>query len=670
MANRDEPEHLRIAAAHSTQATAAPARVFISYASADKSIADAVCAALELAGIPCWIAPRDVKPGALYADAIIRAITNAKALVLILSESSNASSHVGKEVERASSKKRPIIALRIDAAALTPALEYFLSESQWIDASGAKRDSAYARLIDAISDPRSDATEGATLIGTASAGTPRSRQKRTWLMAGIAIAALMIVAITSLKFVMFRHAPTERSVATANPIIDKSIAVLPFTDLSDKKDQGYFADGIAQEILDRLERVPSFRIVGRASSFRFKGQTDNPAAIGTALNVAYLLVGSVQRDANRVRVTAQLIDTRTGSQRWSDRFESKLIDVLQIQDSIASELARVFQIAVEVGAGASASIKSSEALDAYLRGLQSFDQGTQESCQSAVVDFQQVLTFDPTFAPAAIGQARAYTFIGGDGWMPPNVAFERARSAADLAQKLDPKSPTPHVVMAEIHLVYDWDWKGADDELQQAFSLGPRESYGLRTASLSAAARGNWDEARQLAIQAIALNPLDPASQGSLGWAVYLRSGRVPEAESALRRSLEISPSWGSGRYFLGEALLLQSKYEEALTVFRQETLDDGQLEGSAMVQFVTGHKADSDRLLAAAIERDGTSWSSEIARVYAFRGEKDHALEWLEKAYKMRDEDLFFIKGDPLFKSLEADPRYKAFLRKMNLPD
>jgi TolB-like protein/tetratricopeptide (TPR) repeat protein len=668
MADRAEPEDLR-GPAHSAEATAEPVRVFISYASADKPIADDVCGALESAGIPCWIAPRDVKPGALYADAIMRAITSAKALVLVLSESSNASSHVGKEVERASSKKRPIIALRTDATPLTPALEYFLSESQWIDASATKRDSAYAKLIDAIRDPRSPATGDAALIGTALAGTTSSRQSRTWMMAGIAVVSLAVVAIIGVKFVMFRHASAEKSLAAASPVINKSIAVLPFADLSEKKDQGYFADGIAQEILDRLEKVPGLRVVGHVSSFRFKDKSDSPVAIGTALNVAYVLAGSVQKGADRVRVTAQLIDTRTGAQRWSDQFESKLVDVLQIQDSIATEIARVLQIAVEVGMVASASIKSPEALDAYLRGLQSLDRGTQEGCQSAVADFQQVLTSDPTFAPAAIGQARAYTFIGGDGWMPPKVAFERARSAAQLAQKLDPKSPTPHISMAEIHLIYDWDWQGADDELQQAFALGPRESYGLRTASLSAAARGNWDEARQLAIQAIALNPLDPAAQGSLGWAIYLRSGRLPEAEKALRQSLEISPTWGSGRYFLGEALLLQGKYDEALAVFRQETLDDGQLEGSAMVQFATGHKADSDRQLAAAIERDGTSWPSEIARVYAYRGEKGQALEWLDKAYKMRDEDLYFIKGDPLVKNLEADPRYKAFLRKMNLP-
>jgi len=224
--------------------------------------------------------------------------------------------------------------------------------------------------------------------------------------------------------------------------------------------------------------------------------------------------------------------------------------------------------------------------------------------------------------------------------------------------------------MAAIHLEYDWDWTGADRELQQAFALGPRESSGVLSASRLAAALGHWDEARQLAIEAIALDPLDAAAHGSLGWAIYLRSGRLAEAEQSLRRSLQIAPQWGSGRYFLGEVLMLQGHHEAALAEFRKETLDDGQLEGSAMVYFATGRKAESDAQLAKAIARNGSSWASEIARVYAFRGEKDRAFEWLEKAYEARDEDLYFIKGDPLFKNLEGDPRFKAFLKKMNLPE
>jgi len=248
MADRAEREDLR-GPSHCAQGTVGPTRVFISYASADKPIAETACAALEDAEILCWIAPRNVKPGALYADAIVRAIANAKALVLILSESSIASSHVGKEVERASSKRRQIIALRIDAAPLTPALEYFLSESQWIDASSAIRDSAYARLIDAIREPQSVGAGGTPFLDAA-AGTPKSRHNRKLLTTSLVVAALAVTAVIAIKFVTSKHTAAELPIyAASTAVSDKSIAVLPFADMSEKKDQEYFGDGMAEEVL-------------------------------------------------------------------------------------------------------------------------------------------------------------------------------------------------------------------------------------------------------------------------------------------------------------------------------------------------------------------------------------------------------------------------------------
>ncbi len=179
----------------------------------------------------------------------------------------------------------------------------------------------------------------------------------------------------------------------------------------------------------------------RYPSFQFKDKGADPATVGAALGVSYLLQGSVRKQAGRVRVVAQLVEARSGAQRWSDRFDSDEVDVLQVQDTIATGLARALQIAVEADTAPRASIKSPEALDAYLRGLQSLDRDTQEGAEAAVAQLQQALSLDPTFAPAAIALARAYVFIGDLGWLPPHVAFERAREAAILAQRLDPKSP-------------------------------------------------------------------------------------------------------------------------------------------------------------------------------------------------------------------------------------
>jgi TolB-like protein len=645
-----------------SQRPGAAAPLFISYASQDVEVANAICQSLESQGIPCWMAPRDVKPGAQYADAIVRAINDAKAIVLVMSASAVASAHVGREVERAASKRKPIIAFRVDAAPLSAPLEYFLSQSQWIDVPALGMKAASAKLAEAVGQESPSSTQA---IPVAKHGVGMTRR--------VAIAVAVVVAlgvVVGSGFYLWKSNHGAAQAPAVAAITDKSIAVLPFVDMSEKKDQEYFGDGIAEELLDRLAQVPGLRVVGRASSFQFKGKSADPASVGAVLGVAYLLEGSVRREADHLRVIAQLVETKTGSQRWSDRFDSDVVDVLQVQDTIAAELARALQVAVEADTVPRSSVKSPQVVDAYLRGLQFRNRESRESLEAAVANFQQALTLDPTFAPAADGLAEIYVHIGAQGWLPTQIAFERAREAAVLAQRLDPKSAAPHVYMAQIHVYYDWDWTGADRELQQAFVLGPRDSSGTLIASQLASARGHQVESRELGIGALTLDPLNARAYMILGWKVYLHTGQFAEAEQAIRRGLQIAPKWGSGQYALGETLLLQGNYQAALTEFTKETLDDGQLEGSALAYYAAGRKTESDAQLAEAIRRNGMSWPSGIARVYAFRGEKDKAFEWLNRALSDRDGDLYIIKGDPLFKNLEGDPRFKSFLRKMNLPE
>jgi len=659
------------------QVPKASGRVFISYASQDAAVAQQVCAALEAAGLPCWIAPRDVRAGESYAAAIVQAISSCRMLILVLSKSAIESSHVLREVERASSKKRPVLSIRLDATPLPPDLEYFLSANHWLDASGGPVEQILPALVESVRDHGSVAGASTTAARLGSPPTPpptASKSPFRWRTRAVAIAlfvaAVGVAYVLTNKLWLEKHVASEQTKTAATSVVgDKSIAVLPFLDLSEKKDQEYFANGIAEEVLDRLAKVPGLRVVGRTSSFQFKGKNTDSASVGAALGVAYLLEGSVRREVGRVRVAAQLIAARTGAERWSDRFDSDVVDVLQVQDTIAAELARALQITVEADTAPRTSVKSAQALDAYLRGQQAFDRNTQEGCEAAVAQFQQALSLEPTFAAAANSLAKTHAVIGEVGWLPPRVAFERAREAALLAQRLDLKSPMPHVVMAQIHVDYDLDWDGADRELQQAFALGPRDSYGALTASKLAAQRGRWDEARQLGIEAVALDPLNPDAHAMLGYIVYLRSGQLVEAERSFRRALQITPDYAVGHYFVGEALMLQGDLDAAQAEFRMEKPDDGQLVGSAMADFAAGRKAESDGQLAEAIRQNATDWPQGIASVYAFRGEKDRAFEWLDRAYEARDH-LYIFKGDPLMKNLVGDPRYKAFLRKMNLPE
>ncbi len=226
-----------------------------------------------------------------------------------------------------------------------------------------------------------------------------------------------------------------------------------------------------------------------------------------------------------------------------------------------------------------------------------------------------------------------------------------------------------HAILADIHVIYDWDWNGADLEIKQALNLGAQWEA-IQAAVRLAAVRGQWNQATELFETGLAADPLNPDLLLLAGWGVDLRSGRFAEAESSFRRTLEISPAAGSANWFLGLSLVFQNQFDEALAVMQRETLYDGQLEGTAIVYHALGKKVQSDLALKQAIEQNAEEWPSAIARVYAYRGDRDQAMNWLERAYSAKDEDLYFIKGDPLMRTLERDPRYEAFLRKMKFPE
>jgi TolB-like protein/Tfp pilus assembly protein PilF len=655
--------------------------VFISYASQDVAVAGMVCSALEAAGFPCWIAPRDVKAGALYADAIVRAISSAKAFVLVLSEGAIASSHVGKEIERASSKRRPIIALRIDAAPLTPALEYFLSEPQWVEAQTGNMQAAYAKLIDAIREPErtapgiSPAVTSGTSAGTALAPPPKSRRIWVLLAAGLAIVAL--AALLADKFWLSKHVTTERPAAAVAPAIpapaaavsDKSVAVLPFVDMSEKHDQEYFGDGMAEEILDLLVKIPGLTVIGRTSSFQFKGKNEDLRTIGTKLNAAYVLEGSVRKSGEQVRITAQLINTRTGAHEWSETYDRHIGDVLKLQDAIAAAVVRELQLTVAPGdLNSHASVKNTEAYDLYLRGRHALDRWDREGFDEAVTLFQQALDRDPTFADAAVWLAWTYEAQGAFAFLAPAVAFEQARRTAAAALKLDPKSAGAHTVLGAIHINYDWDWAAAERELQQAMTLSPGSADALYEEANLFDVLGRWDDGLRQIKAALAVDPLDPTSFYALG-SIQMGRGHLPEAEEAMRRMLDIRPTFSYGHFSLGVVLLARGDRDAALAEMQQETTDDIKQQGLALVYHALGRKAESDAALAWLLKEHAKDDADPIAEVYAFRGQPDEAMHWLERAYAQKDVGLSGVKGDLLLKSLKADPRFKAFLRKMNLP-
>jgi TolB-like protein len=665
------------------------ADVFISYASADKQAAASICAALERGGVVCWIAPRDVTPGVFYADAIVQAINSAHILIVVLSVNSVGSQHVLREVERASAKRRPLVAFRLDTAPLPTGLEYFLSASHWLDASGGTIERALPGLLDAVhrllgpSDkPMADASIRDDLNVGAGSGvaarrenTPKPRWNRLWIAAGA--VAVVLLALLAGKFWLSKPATDERPAAAVKPaagpsapeISDKSIAVLPFADMSEKKDQEYLADGMAEEIIDLLVKIPGLKVIGRTSSFQFKGKNEDLRAIGAKLGVAYVVEGSVRRSGEQIRVTAQLIDTATGAHTWSDHFDRQSGDVLKIEDEIAAALVRALQITVGAAdAQLRPTLRNTEAYNLYLQGRHALDRTDEEGFEEAARHFQQALNLDPTSAATAAWLSETYELQAEFGLVSPDVGFERARRAAQAALAQDPNVAIAHVALGGIHTAYDWDWAAADNELNRALALAPGDTLATFYAARLLIDLGHWNEALAEVNAALAADPLGPLPYQALDW-VQKRRGHLLEAEMAARRLIELSPTYLSGHYYLGLVLLERGDREGALTVMQQEAPEGGREGGLAMAYYALGRKVESDAALARLIKVGAADSAFSIAQVYAYRGERDKAIQWLERGYAQKEPDMQYIKVDPTLKNLEEDPRYKALLRKMNLP-
>jgi TolB-like protein len=648
---------------------AAPAAgpVFISYASADTAVAAALVEVLERHGIACWIAPRDVKAGALYADAIVRAISGARALVLVMSASAIASSHVGKEIERASSKKRPIIALRIDAAALTPALEYFLSESQWVEARAGKLEAACAKLIEAINEPERMAPRAAA---TASAIHPKSH--RNWILfaAGLAFVAVVLAILLADKFRLARHATAAApSAAAGSAVSDKSVAVLPFVDMSEKKDQEYFSDGLSEELIDHLAHNSNLKVISRTSSFQFKGKNEDVRTIGQRLGVANLVEGSVRTSGKTMRVTAQLIRVSDGSHLWSQAYDRNMGDIFKVQDSIATAVVAAMQATLaQLPSLPQERSESIAAYNALLRARYFDNIGTKQDSDRAVAAFEEAIRLDPQYATAWAALARTYNKRGLASWMPPKEAYAEARKAVDQALAIEPNLADAHRMLGTLEWNYQRDFQASAAEFVRARELDPNNRPAiLHDEGITALAYGQLDQGVRLLQELTEIDPLDQ-------WALWVltfglsAADRLPEAEHAARSLVELKPDAGDVHCALGEVLLAEHKTDEALAVMSEETDPDLRWCMTDAL-WALGHRAESDTLLVQAARMYADSQAMQIAQSYALRSDKDEAFKWLERAYDNREPPVTLIKADRSLRSLHGDPRFPALLAKLKLP-
>ena len=487
-----------------------------------------------------------------------------------------------------------------------------------------------------------------------------------------------LVAATE-RLVAARPAPESKSAVS-----DKSVAVLAFANLSDDKDNEYFSDGVSEELLTVLQKIPGLHVAARTSAFSFKGKNATAQEIGQKLSVVYLVEGSVRKAGAIVRIAARLSRAGTGEQLWSENYTRDLKDVFAVQTELAQTIVGQLRrqlagsvdkaaIQAQVQAAERGGTKNTEAHQHYLQGRFYTHRHSEKGTGDALAEYERAVALDPSFALAWVGLAETHlwyckftTEFGSAGF---NANLARARETAARALALEPNLAEALRARADIQLNFDFDWKGAGETLRTALALAPADPALLANAATLAFARGDETGGVALHRQVVALDPVSPRGRSFLAYSLA-QTGQFAEAQAEYSRVLELSPESPWAHAGLGLSFLFQGKFEEAAVAAEKDAAEWARLLVVAMARWSQKRMPEADAALAGLIEKFGDTAAFQIAEVYAYREEKDRAFEWLERARRQRDSGLIALRSDPFLKNLEGDPRWNAFVRTMGLAD
>ena len=501
------------------------------------------------------------------------------------------------------------------------------------------------------------------------------------------IVAVAVIAAGLLAFNLFRTKPTTPP-TTAAPITNKSVAVLAFANLSDDKGSEYFSDGISEELLTVLQKIPGLHVAARTSAFSFKGKNATAQEIGQKLGVAHLVEGSVRKAGDVVRIAARLTQAETGEQLWSENYTRDLKDVFAVQTELAQTIvgqlrgqltdgaadpAAKAAIQAQVQAAEKGGTKNVEAHQHYLQGRFYTNRHSEKSAGEALVEYQRAVELDPAFALAWAGLAQTHVWYCNFSTEMGRAGFDahlaRARETAARALALEPNLPEALRARADIQLNFDFDWKGAGETLRTALALAPADPSLLTDAGTLAIAKGDAAGGIALYREAVALDPVNPLARSFFAFNLAL-TGQFAEARTEYPRLVELSPAAPWAHAGLGISFLLQGKFEEAAVAAQDDAAEWARLLVVAMARWSQKRIPEADAALARLIESSADTAAYQIAEVCAYRGEKNRAFEWLERARRQRDPGLGTLRSDPFLANLQADPRWIAFVRTMGLAD
>jgi TolB-like protein/Tfp pilus assembly protein PilF len=458
-------------------------------------------------------------------------------------------------------------------------------------------------------------------------------------------------------------AKQARSDSSVESHANRSIAVLPFADMSPEGDQEYFSDGMAEELLNLLAKIPELKVTSRTSAFSYKGKDFKIGDVGRELNVSHVLEGSVRKAGNQVRVTAQLIKVDGDVHLWSETFDHSLDNIFAIQDEIASKVVEELKIKL-LGEVPVASKTDPTAYALYLQGRHLRQQGTVDSIEQALAMLQQALEIDPGYVAVWNELTAVYINQTDLALRPAEDGLRLAREALNKALAIDPESIQAYLHQAHIDIVYNNDFGAAARHLTYAFRLGPANTNVFRSAAGLYVRLGRLEEAITLYELLMTLDPASAVTHSNLGY-LYELMGRWDESIKHLRRALVLSPGYFGGHFKIGLSLLAKGEPQAALEAMQAEKTIFGII-GLSIVYHALGRTDESDAALATAIEKYEKGAPYNIAYILACRDEVDRAFEWLEKAVLYKDSGMSEIQIEPMFSNLHDDPRWIPFLENL----
>ncbi len=449
------------------------------------------------------------------------------------------------------------------------------------------------------------------------------------------------------------------------------LAVLPFENLTGDPNKEYLADGLTEETISQLGRLnpEQLGVIARTSVMGYKHKNERLDQIGRDLSVQYVLENSLRESGTHLRLTAQLIQVKDQTHLWSQDYDYLAKDILNVQDDVAKAVTH--EIRVRLTSKEQAELAQShpvnpEAFDAYLQGYSFFQRNTDKDTEMAAKYYERATQLDPSYALAWAGLSRVRNWQANTGVIPAEEGHRLAREAVERALTLNPNLSEAHAQMGRIKRQVDFDWAGADDSIQRAIALEPGDSDIVRLAAGSAAILGRFDEALPLNRRAVDLDPLNADSWEQLAETEYFMV-QLDEAAGDLKKALQLSPDAWLSHVMLSQIYIAQGRPQDALPEIELVRSDLVRAFLYPIAYYALGRKKESDAASNELVTKYHADAAYQIAEIYAFRNQSDEAFEWLDRAYAQRDGGLIGTKVDPLLKSLHKDPRYAAFLKKLN---